>query len=842
MKLAIRKAKESKSMPGKTPIYVGAVVTKNGKMLEACSRGQFEIGVHAEVTALGKLQNIDLEGATLYTTLEPCITGSHQIEKYRWPCARWIVERKIMKVWIGDLDPNENICGRGVAYLENNGIIVDFFPANLRSELKNLNTKFIEKQKRPTILLADRNNEKRLIWKFLENLQFQTERSSTSRLLWFYGPPGIGKSELLAWLRVVAGERGIIKTAKQIVLSDNPTIIYFRQLAKVEDREIEMVQKAGGSTEDYICTAVAYDLSANGQPRIFILDSDCRFNDVKGLSILVERLLSKLEIAPHLGIVVATRNLPEDIPAHNLQALSFKDVEEMVNLNNWKISKKIIEEIYSKSNGNPLLAILFHACYVKSGRIPGSTDLREILQVFLSHLNPMARGLLIKIAIFIAAPFEQEEKGVDKNILLATISTEERALAEKALKELNDMNILNTHSNLWMHDEIIEQIEKLIPENELIQQHYEIAQILKDKDPLGAVWHLMKSGKVDEGVKLLEAATKFSFEHLQITRFIQIFNAVANWLEKNIILERRVLIKSHYLVNLGIVCSTLAEVEDKAENCEKAIKAYEEALKVYTFNRFPSDYAMTQGNLGNVYGILAEEEAKTENCKKAISAYEEALKVYTFDRFPSDYATAQNNLGNVYGILAEEEAKAENCEKAIKAYEEALKVYTFNRFPSDYAMTQNNFGNVYRILAEEEAKAENCEKAIKAFDEALKVYTFDRFPADYAMTQGNLGIAYGILARKEAKAENCEKAINAFEEALKVYTLAHFPMQYAKTQNNLGNAYGILARKEAKTENCKKAISAYEEALKVYTEKEFTGNCQMVKGNLKKLLDFYARE
>jgi tetratricopeptide (TPR) repeat protein len=63
--------------------------------------------------------------------------------------------------------------------------------------------------------------------------------------------------------------------------------------------------------------------------------------------------------------------------------------------------------------------------------------------------------------------------------------------------------------------------------------------------------------------------------------------------------------------------------------------------------------------------------------KISIKAYEEALKVTTLDRFPMQYATTQNNLGNAYSTLAEVEAKAENCKKAIEAYEEALKVTTW---------------------------------------------------------------------------------------------------------------------------------------------------------------------
>jgi tetratricopeptide (TPR) repeat protein len=102
------------------------------------------------------------------------------------------------------------------------------------------------------------------------------------------------------------------------------------------------------------------------------------------------------------------------------------------------------------------------------------------------------------------------------------------------------------------------------------------------------------------------------------------------------------------------------------------------------------DYAMTQNNLGNAYSTLAEVEDKASNCSKAIAAYREALKVYTLEDFPMDYATTQNNLGTAYRTLAEVEDKASNCNKAIAAYREALKVYTEEKFPEVYRIVERN--------------------------------------------------------------------------------------------------------------------------------------------------------
>jgi len=42
-----------------------------------------------------------------------------------------------------------------------------------------------------------------------------------------------------------------------------------------------------------------------------------------------------------------------------------------------------------------------------------------------------------------------------------------------------------------------------------------------------------------------------------------------------------------------------------------------------------------------------------QTCRSAIEASREALKVFTLEKTPLDYAHTQNNLGNSYGTLAE---------------------------------------------------------------------------------------------------------------------------------------------------------------------------------------------
>jgi tetratricopeptide (TPR) repeat protein len=266
---------------------------------------------------------------------------------------------------------------------------------------------------------------------------------------------------------------------------------------------------------------------------------------------------------------------------------------------------------------------------------------------------------------------------------------------------------------------------------------------------------------------------------------------------------------------------------EKAENLERAIIVYQEALKVYTFDAFPQQWAITQNNLAIAYSNRIRGE-KADNLERAIIVYQEALKVRTFEAFPQQWAITQNNLAIAYRNRIRGE-KADNLERAIATYQEALKVYTFDAFPEDWAMTQDNLASAYsdRIRGD---KAENLEIAIATYHEALKVFTFDAFPQNWADTQNNLANAY-LDRIKGDKADNLEMAIAAYQEALKVRTFEAFPQNWANTQNNLALAYSDRIRGD-KAENLEMAITSYQNALTIRTKESDPLNCLQTARNL----------
>ena len=139
MEMAVAEAMKSVSEDSRPHPKVGVVIVKDGSIQATAFRGESP-GSHAEYTALEKKSSgIDLSGATLYTTLEPCTTRNHP----KIPCARRVIERQIGKVVIGILDPNPRIRGRGVWDLKQAGIVIEFFTKEYEEKITEINKEFI---------------------------------------------------------------------------------------------------------------------------------------------------------------------------------------------------------------------------------------------------------------------------------------------------------------------------------------------------------------------------------------------------------------------------------------------------------------------------------------------------------------------------------------------------------------------------------------------------------------------------------------------------------------------------------------------------------------------------
>lgn len=117
MKKAIELAKTAIGHTSPNPL-VGCVVVKNGNIIaKACHERYGEY--HAERNALTRCKE-DTNGAELFVTLEPCCHYGKTP-----PCTEIIIEKGIKKVYVGSLDSNPLVAGKGVSILREHGIQVE---------------------------------------------------------------------------------------------------------------------------------------------------------------------------------------------------------------------------------------------------------------------------------------------------------------------------------------------------------------------------------------------------------------------------------------------------------------------------------------------------------------------------------------------------------------------------------------------------------------------------------------------------------------------------------------------------------------------------------------------
>ena len=145
MRRAIELAKQGGGYVHPNPM-VGCVVVKDGEIIAEGYHekyGEF----HAERNALTRCQS-KTNGASLYVTLEPCCHYGKTP-----PCTKIIIEKGIKKVFVGILDPNPLVAGKGIKILQNAGIEVEV--GLCEDEIREMNKVFLKyiTTKRPYVIM-----------------------------------------------------------------------------------------------------------------------------------------------------------------------------------------------------------------------------------------------------------------------------------------------------------------------------------------------------------------------------------------------------------------------------------------------------------------------------------------------------------------------------------------------------------------------------------------------------------------------------------------------------------------------------------------------------------------
>jgi diaminohydroxyphosphoribosylaminopyrimidine deaminase/5-amino-6-(5-phosphoribosylamino)uracil reductase len=132
---AIELAENGRGRVSPNPL-VGAVIARDGEVISEGFHTEYG-AAHAEVEAILAAGDEDLEGATMYVSLEPCCHHGKTP-----PCTEAIVKAGIGRVIVGSDDPSEHASGRGLGILRDEGIEVELADGELATQARLLNQPF----------------------------------------------------------------------------------------------------------------------------------------------------------------------------------------------------------------------------------------------------------------------------------------------------------------------------------------------------------------------------------------------------------------------------------------------------------------------------------------------------------------------------------------------------------------------------------------------------------------------------------------------------------------------------------------------------------------------------
>lgn len=210
------------------------------------------------------------------------------------------------------------------------------------------------------------------------------------------------------------------------------------------------------------------------------------------------------------------------------------------------------------------------------------------------------------------------------------------------------------------------------------------------------------------------------------------------------------------------------------EQLEEVAQAFATALGVLNGHAGAEEVAEIEMNLGLIKHTLASYGKGRLN--ESVAHYQRALRTFTRERFPAEYATLHNNLATAYLAMPSNDQTGRLREAlAVQSFEAALECVSLEEYPNEYAMLQNNLGNALQNSATGHVLA-NRARAIQAYEEALKVRNAANQPGAYANTIANLASCLANLPDDIEKPElgnahNFERARQLYLEALRIFRL-----------------------------------------------------------------------
>ena len=264
--------------------------------------------------------------------------------------------------------------------------------------------------------------------------------------------------------------------------------------------------------------------------------------------------------------------------------------------------------------------------------------------------------------------------------------------------------------------------------------------------------------------------------------------------------ERRPYEWAQAMHNIGTIHSTRS-TGDRADNLERAIGCFRQALEVPEYLRSDEDRGLTEYALAGVL-VSRVRGARMQNLLEAIRLGQDALPRIDKGQRPVWWGECNIILGMAYDAIADGTDDA--FARCVEHLEAATEVFTREKYPDRWGLIQSNLAGAYGHI-EGRARREDLVRSAEHAELALSALSREGAPYWWAISTRNLAAALLKLGETD-QAATPERALGLLDQALGVFTAEAYPTEHRITQGFLGHAHFQGGRWE-------EALAAYRAAI-----------------------------
>jgi tetratricopeptide (TPR) repeat protein len=191
--------------------------------------------------------------------------------------------------------------------------------------------------------------------------------------------------------------------------------------------------------------------------------------------------------------------------------------------------------------------------------------------------------------------------------------------------------------------------------------------------------------------------------------------------------------KQQNKVQIALLLIDAAQVANISESFTESLGYISRAVDMLKKEDIPELLANAQYRKGVLFYTWAQ-SGNIQFYKSAMEAYQEALKVFTYDNAPDVFAEIQHHLGVIYSEIPDE-AKKKSLWAAVSvsSFNQALNHFTRETHPFEYAMICNSYANALTKYPPS-VKSDNHAKALNLYRQALEIRSASEYPYERALT------------------------------------------------------------------------------------------------------------